>query len=195
MSAPTFGRPVNPGTPAPSQASRPALPGILRDRRAQLGAAAAAVVVVVALARRGGDSPTGSQIAEGTSGGSSTADTTATDIEQAISGALTDVYGRLDDIASGLGTPAQQQLPANPTSTPKPAPAPTPAKPAPKPTPAPSKTPAARWYTIVRGDNLSRIASRNKTTLSKLKQLNPGLFDSRHRGGNLIHPGERVRLS
>lgn len=191
MSVPTVGRPVHPGTPAPSPVvgSRPS--GLLGDRRVQLGAGAAVLVVVVALARRGSGGGSASDIAEGTSGGASTADTTATDIEQSISSALGDVYSRLDDISSGLAKPAQQQIPTKP-STPPPS---VPAKPTPTNT-GPKKPTASgsSSYTIRSGDTLSKIASRNKTTLTRLKALNPGLFDRSHRGGNLIHPGEKVRL-
>lgn len=184
MSVTTTGRPVNaaPAASAPAQGSRPR--GVLADRRVQVGGAAALVVVVVALARRGGSSA--SDIAEQTSGGTSTADTTSTDIEQAISSALGDVYGRLDDISSGLSKPAQSQLPTTPTTTTT-----VPTKTLPKNTgPLPQKT-----YTIKKGDTLSAIARRNKTSLGALKKLNPGLFNASHRSGNLIHPGEKVRLS
>ena len=184
----TTGRPVNAGAPSPAAGSRPA--GVLGDRRVQLGAAAALVVVVVALSRRGGGA-SGSDVAEGTSGGASTADTTATDIEQSISSALGDVYSRLDDISSGLAKPAQQQLPTKPATTPPSVPA----KPVPTNTgPKKPATSSASSYTIRSGDTLSAIAKRSGTNLTALKRLNPGLFDSRHRAGNLIHPGERVRL-
>lgn len=183
MSVTTTGRPVN---AAPAQGSRPR--GVLADRRVQVGGAAALVVVVVALARRGGSSA--SDIAEQTSGGTSTADTTSTDIEQAISSALGDVYGRLDDISSGLSKPAQSQLPTTPTTTTT-----VPTKTLPKNTgPLPQKT-TTKTYTIKKGDTLSAIARRNKTSLGALKKLNPGLFNASHRSGNLIHPGEKVRLS
>lgn len=44
------------------------------------------------------------------------------------------------------------------------------------------------------GDTLTAIAERAKVSLAQLKRLNPGLFDRRHRDGNLIRPGERVIL-
>ena len=49
--------------------------------------------------------------------------------------------------------------------------------------------------TVVKGDTLKRIAAANNITLAQLRQLNPGLFDKAHRGGDLIRPGEVVILS
>lgn len=49
-------------------------------------------------------------------------------------------------------------------------------------------------YTIVRGDTLSAIAKRFGVTLSQLKVQNPQLFDAKHRNGNLIFPGEKVKI-
>lgn len=117
MSVATAGRPVNPGTPAPAPAPAGRGPrGLLADRRVQVAGIAALVVVAVALGRRGA---TASDVAEGTSRGASTMDTTGADIEQAIASALGDVYGRLDDISSGLAkTPQQQVKPIPPASQP-----------------------------------------------------------------------------
>lgn len=185
----SFGRPVN-AAPAPRPAA-PAGGGLnLRDRRVQLAAGGGLAVAVFALSRRGGGA-SASDVATGTSGGASTADTTASDLDQAIASAMQDVNSRLDDISQGIHTTTPQQHVDNPpVTTPPTKPVPTntgPAKPAAKP--------AARSYTIRSGDTLSAIARRNRTSLAGLKKLNPGLFDSRHRGGNLIKPGERVRLS
>lgn len=184
------GRPVN-AAPTPLPAA-PAGGGLsLRDRRVQLAAGGGLVVVaVLALSRRGGGA-SASDVATGTSGGGSTADTTSADLEQAIASAMQDVNSRLDDISQNTHTTTpQQHVDTPPATTPPTKPVPTntgPAKPAAKP--------ASRSYTIRSGDTLTAIAKRNRTTLSGLKKLNPGLFDSRHRGGNLIKPGERVRLS
>lgn len=45
-----------------------------------------------------------------------------------------------------------------------------------------------RWYSVRRGDNLSRIASRYDTSVTKLKRLN-GLRS------NTLRPGQRLRVS
>lgn len=79
------------------------------------------------------------------------------------------------------------------TPTPLPPPPP-PVAPTPHVDPPPVTRVAAKVYTIVRGDTLNAIARRFNTTLSTLRRLNPNLFDSRHRGGDLIFPGEQVRL-
>jgi hypothetical protein len=44
------------------------------------------------------------------------------------------------------------------------------------------------------GETLSLIAGRAQLTLAALRGLNPGLFDDRHRNGNLVRAGELVRL-
>lgn len=46
---------------------------------------------------------------------------------------------------------------------------------------------SGRTHTVVKGDSLSRIASRNKTTVAKLKAAN-GLKS------DLIRPGQKLRL-
>jgi hypothetical protein len=48
-------------------------------------------------------------------------------------------------------------------------------------------------YTVKQGDTLSRIARRMDVTLPELLAANPALADEKHRGGNLIHPGEVVK--
>ena len=48
-------------------------------------------------------------------------------------------------------------------------------------------------YTVKQGDILSRIAIRMGVTLPELLAANPALADEKHRGGNLIHPGEVVK--
>lgn len=67
-------------------------------------------------------------------------------------------------------------------------PAPPPA-PEPKPKPKPPKV-----HTVRRGETLSGIAADHRTNLAVLRRLNPDLFDRAHRGGDLIQPGEKVKL-
>lgn len=86
---------------------------------------------------------------------------------------------------------------------PGPPPPPPPAKPpTPIPTPQPPR-PATHSYTVVRGDTLSGIASRNNTTWQVLYNLNKGVIDSTSAahgnpipGGpwNNIFPGESLQL-
>lgn len=80
----------------------------------------------------------------------------------------------------------------------------------PKPKAAPKKTMKAkpakarkvrssktkrRTVTVKRGDTLSGIARRSGESLKQLKKDNPGLFSKAHRGGNLIFPGNKVKLA
>jgi LysM repeat protein len=53
----------------------------------------------------------------------------------------------------------------------------------------------SKSVTVKKGDTLSAIARRNKVTLAQLKKDNPGLFTKAHRGGNLIFPGNKVKIS
>jgi LysM repeat protein len=55
-------------------------------------------------------------------------------------------------------------------------------------------SPDGAVHVVKRGDTLSGIAHAHGLSLAQLRALNPGLFDAAHRGGNLIIPGERVRL-
>jgi LysM repeat protein len=48
--------------------------------------------------------------------------------------------------------------------------------------------------TVKKGDTLSAIARRNGESLGQLRKDNPGLFSKAHRGGNLIFPGNKVKL-
>jgi LysM repeat protein len=49
-------------------------------------------------------------------------------------------------------------------------------------------TSSKRFYSVRRGDNLSAIASRHRTTVTKIKKLN-GLRSSR------IQPGQKLRIT
>jgi murein DD-endopeptidase MepM/ murein hydrolase activator NlpD len=66
-----------------------------------------------------------------------------------------------------------------------PAPVHGPAPVAPKPAPA---APTANTYTVVKGDNLTRIASRNGTTVAELVRLN------NIKNANLINVGQVLKL-
>lgn len=50
-------------------------------------------------------------------------------------------------------------------------------------------------YTVKSGDWLSKIAAANGVTVAQLKEWNPNLFDSAHRGGDFIQPGETVIIN
>jgi serine-type D-Ala-D-Ala carboxypeptidase/endopeptidase (penicillin-binding protein 4) len=52
----------------------------------------------------------------------------------------------------------------------------------------PTSRPSGRTYTIRKGDTLSGIAKRNKTTVAKIQRANPGLR------ANRIQPGKRIKL-
>jgi murein DD-endopeptidase MepM/ murein hydrolase activator NlpD len=72
-----------------------------------------------------------------------------------------------------------------PDSAVAPAPVHGPAKVAPKPAPT---APKANTYTVVKGDNLTRIASRNGTTVAELVRLN------NIKNANLINVGQVLKL-
>lgn len=52
----------------------------------------------------------------------------------------------------------------------------------------PASRPSGRTYTIRKGDTLSGIAKRNKTTVAKIQRANPGLR------ANRIQPGKKIKL-
>lgn len=58
-----------------------------------------------------------------------------------------------------------------------------------------NKKGSAKTVTVKKGDTLSAIARRNHESLAQLKKDNPGLFTKAHRGGNLIFPGNKVKIS
>lgn len=60
--------------------------------------------------------------------------------------------------------------------------------PAPKPAPKPAPAPAAQYYTVVRGDNLTKIAKKYGTTVNNLVKLN-GI-----KNPNLIYAGQKLRV-
>jgi murein DD-endopeptidase MepM/ murein hydrolase activator NlpD len=68
------------------------------------------------------------------------------------------------------------------------APAPVHGKTAQKAAPVPPKPPVAATYTVVKGDNLTRIASRNGTTVAELVRIN------NIKNANLINVGQVLKL-
>jgi lipoprotein NlpD len=68
------------------------------------------------------------------------------------------------------------------------APAPVHGKAPQKTAPVPPKPPVAATYTVVRGDNLTRIASRNGTTVAELVRIN-GIANA-----NAISVGQVLKL-
>jgi len=73
--------------------------------------------------------------------------------------------------------PAQQSRPAQTAQN----------RPAATPQPRPQPRPQARTYTVKRGDTLSGIASRHRTTVAALRRAN-GI------SGDLIRPGQVLRI-
>jgi LysM repeat protein len=71
------------------------------------------------------------------------------------------------DFETLLGSSPAPASPAKPSATPKPAKAKAPAKPKSK----------AKTYTVVKGDNLTKIAKANGTTVAALVKLN-GIKDA-----------------
>lgn len=64
-------------------------------------------------------------------------------------------------------------------------------QPTPEPEPEPKPAPAAaikKYYTVRSGDSYGKIASKHGTTVTRLKQLNPGVNPSR------IQVGQRIRV-
>lgn len=94
---------------------------------------------------------------------------------------------------AGVGVPPVGTWPIIPSSTIT-APTPKPNTPTPTPT-TPKPKPAPNTVKVRAGDTLGKVAKRAGVSLSRLRQLNPNLFDRKHRGGNLIRPGETVRTS
>jgi murein DD-endopeptidase MepM/ murein hydrolase activator NlpD len=78
---------------------------------------------------------------------------------------------------------AKDQTPVDSAVAPAPVHGPAPV--APKPAPAP---PTANTYTVVKGDNLTRIASRNGTTVAELVRIN------NIKNANLINVGQVLKL-
>lgn len=91
------------------------------------------------------------------------------------------------------GSASSSQNAKAPTKKPKPKAAKLPAG---KPKPAKKvRSRSPRTVTVKRGDTLSGIAKRSGESLGQLKKDNPGLFSKAHKGGNLIFPGNKVKLA
>lgn len=152
---------------------------------------------------------TGAAAASPISGGASVAstdpysggvDTTGTDVYNALQPQLAQQQTLLSQLLDAL----KSNVPALPIpAKPKPAPVPvnhtgpivSPVHPIRKPLPksAPKgptkKTPTRHVYTVVKGDNLSKIAARYHTTWSHLYALNKTVIG---RNPNYILPGQRL---
>jgi len=114
-------------------------------------------------------------------------DTSSTDLQNELQDEINSQFGTLQQQL----TDAIAKLPKAPTPTPPPKPAPPAAKPPPTPAkPAPPKpTPATKTYTVVHGDNLSKIAAAHGITLAQIEKLNPQI-----KNFNLIYAGQKVNI-
>ncbi|WP_445505759.1 glycoside hydrolase family protein [Niallia sp. 03091] len=82
---------------------------------------------------------------------------------------------------------AEAELFFKPVPKPKPQQKPKP-KPKPKSKPAP-KPAAKKYYTVKKGEILSNIAKKEKTTIAVIKKLNPNIKDI-----NKIYPNQEIRI-
>lgn len=134
------------------------------------------------------------QVAKTPAAATTTAPTTSTDDTS-----MTDLYNELEQQIRQLQGPGG-------SGTTQTAPPPPPPSPPPVQTPPPGGTqggppataPTATWtYTVVSGDSLSSIASRNPTpvSLATLLQMNPTYTTNpKYAGGNTIFAGDHVVL-
>lgn len=76
--------------------------------------------------------------------------------------------------------------PSTVASTPRPTPKPTP-KPAPKPKPKPKPAPVVVRHKVVRGDNLSKLANRYGSSVSKIQRAN-------NLSGTVIRIGQTLKI-
>lgn len=181
---------------------------LLRNKKAVAGLAAAGVLgLVVALRRNSGGGVDGDVPATsaGTgSGGVGSYDSTSTDVANqlgqftnSVQNQLDQFQGQLEDALDALEnvTPKTPGPSKPPGGGKKPLPVP-PGKPRPTKPPTKKKPPAkkGRFYTIRKGDTLGEIADEKNISMRRLKALNPKLFDKDSRYGNLILPGQKVRL-
>lgn len=84
--------------------------------------------------------------------------------------------------------PAARQTPAIAQTSPKPQARPqAQAKPKPKPAPKPKPKPSHTVYTVKKGDTLSAIASRHRSSVAAIQRAN-GI------SGSLIRPGQRLKI-
>lgn len=183
------------------------LPGIFRDRRAQIAAGGGAVAGLVVLIRRGGSSSasdTTEAIAPTAGGGASGGgylgayDSSGIDaynnLQTSLDNQLNEFRNTITDLQDQLGKTSKPSTPVKvppapkpPPPKPKPKPKPAP-KPKPKPAPKPKPGAKIRWITIGRGDTLSELARRYGTSVGTLQKLNS------IKNPNLIYAGKRLRV-
>lgn len=180
---------------------------LLRNKKAVAGLAAAGVLGLIVALRRpgggGGDGDVPSTSAGTGSGGVGTYDSTSTDVANqlgqftnSVQNQLDQFSGQLEDALDALeNVTPKTPGPTKPPGTKKPLPVP-PGKPRPTKPPTKKKPPAKKggFYTVRKGDTLSEISQEKKVSMRRLKALNPKLFDADSRYGNLILPGQKVRL-
>lgn len=144
--------------------------------------------------------PTGATISGYTPEGTGSADTTGTDVYNALQPQMAQQQSLLAQLLALINAGAK--VPVLPTPSPtKPAPAkpsgpihPGPTLPVVKHTPAPSgpthkPAPAKRYYTVSKNDNLTNIGHRFGVSWSQIYAANRSLIG---RNPNLIRPGQRL---
>jgi LysM repeat protein len=155
-----------------------------RNPATAIGIGGVLVVVVVAMAKRskgGAADPSSDQLQQY---GAGVYDSTATDLYNSIE-------GQLEALGNQIGAISKPPAPPVP-----PKPAPPKGKPKPKPSPhKPKPKPKHHFtYTVHKGNTLGGIAKKYHISLATLKKKNPTLFNSAHHHGNLIKPGEHVKI-
>jgi hypothetical protein len=176
-------------------------------RTVLIAAAGGTALVAFLMARSGGGGGGGGGSAQQMTG----YDSTPYDQYNELQRQLENIQDQMDN---GKVTPAQPTTPTPTPTSPKP-PRVTLPWPVPHPRPLPGHTtlpqptgkppikkpPVKRppskgkWYTIKKGDTLSEIASRNHTSMSVIKKLNPNFWSNpKYHDGNTIWAGGKVRL-
>lgn len=188
-------RPGAEGGAAPGAGGR--LAGLTRNKPLMLGAAAVALVGVIALVRRGGAGglTAGDPDGETGIGNPAALNTVGTDVAAQLGQFDASINAQLTEFAQTLTETLEAIKDMDDGSPSKPPPVKViPKKPAPRKVPRDPR----RYVTVVpwrRGgtpwnSTLSGIASRYKTTVAQLLKLNPTI-----KNRNVIHPGQRIRVS